>query len=146
MSFGFSAVDFLTVIQLAIQAQKRFADAPDEFRELQNEIMGLSRVLLDFADWKGSDSARKLSDDQHSRIKDAIQNCDQVLQDCIKLAKRYSELGQPSRKFSERTRRIQKRLQWEPQDAERLRSRLAAHVSVLNTLLSSLNRCVVRVY
>jgi hypothetical protein len=37
MSFGFSVVDFITVLQLVNQTRQRFVDAPEQFKAISEE-------------------------------------------------------------------------------------------------------------
>ena len=159
MSFGFSRIDFITVIQLSKKVRKQFVDAPKEFSELQKEwvnsavvqnrllinffsrIKGLSNVLRDLEDLEDVLSVQELSSEQKESLEDAKQGCTEVLLDLNKVAEKYSELDKASKKFDDRIRRVWKRLKWEPQDVQQLRSRLTSNITLLNTIQNSLLRC-----
>jgi predicted nuclease with TOPRIM domain len=159
MSFGFSTSDFIAVIQLSNKVRKQFIDAPNEFNALKNELVtnaivyddplidqflrikGLSNVLRDLEDLEGLTLARELNTEHRSRLKEVEQACTEVLQDLEEVAEKYSELEKTSKKFDDRVRRVWKRLKWEPEDVNQLRSRLTSSITLLNALHNSILRC-----
>ncbi len=157
MSLGVSVSDFATIVQLSGKVRKQFVNAPEEFKALQDELViaiivwriswltinrikGLSNVLRNFEDSEDLVSAQDLDSDRQSRLEDAIKGCTEVLQDLNKVAEKYSKLDKAQGKFN-KIQRIWKRLEWEPQDVNQVRSRLTSNILILDATYNDLLRC-----
>ncbi|SPO02027.1 uncharacterized protein DNG_04700 [Cephalotrichum gorgonifer] len=124
MSFGFSVGDFLAVIQLANKIRKQFLQAPEQFKDISNEVRNLSFALQD-AEIR-SDS---LSERQADRLHLIVDDCHSLLSQLESTLDRNSELKAPTK--GRTLKRFWKRLQWEPDDISELRDRMTRQISVL---------------
>ncbi|KAH8687250.1 hypothetical protein BGZ60DRAFT_438813, partial [Tricladium varicosporioides] len=136
MSFGYSVGDCITICQLANQLRERFANAPSQFKAISNEVIGLSNVLQDI---ERVVSQQVLTDWQKKALSSVLEECHNVL---IALGQVVDEnyYLNPSNVhgFRDKSRRVWKRLTWEPDDIQELRSRVALNVGLLSAFNGSL--------
>ncbi|PQE05385.1 hypothetical protein CJF31_00011154 [Rutstroemia sp. NJR-2017a BVV2] len=137
MSFGFSVGDFIAVIELANKVRKAFVDAPSQFKAISDEVRSLSIILLDV---EVVLSDRKLRNEQEAQLKQIEGGCRDVLDQLEHTLDEYNELKSDHGGVSKRTKRIWKRLKWEPEDIKQLRSRISTNIGLLNAFTSGLNR------
>jgi ElaB/YqjD/DUF883 family membrane-anchored ribosome-binding protein len=126
MSFGFSVGDFLAVIELANKIRRDFNGAPDQFKEIAQEVRTLSIVLQD-----ASVNAAQFSGDQADNFQTVLSSCHALLQRLEKVVDKWSDALQ--HKQGKIVQRIWKRLKWEPEEIRDLRSQLTSRVTLLHT-------------
>jgi hypothetical protein len=154
MSFGYSIGDFIAICQLASQLRERFADAPSQFKAISNEyvlannsqskpnrsyrVTGLSNILQDI---ERVLSQQVLTDWQKKALASILEECHNVLIALGKVVDENYHLN-PSNLhgFRDKSRRVWKRLTWEPEDIQELRSRVALNIGLLNAFNGSLIR------
>ncbi|KFZ02648.1 hypothetical protein V500_00038 [Pseudogymnoascus sp. VKM F-4518 (FW-2643)] len=129
MSFGFSIGDFIAAIELANRIRKEFVDAPSQFKAISDEVRSLSIVLQDVEDRL---SGPDLDDQQEKELRDITNSCGDVLSELKKTLDKYSELKSGYAGAGTRAKRIWKRLKWEPDDIQELRSRIIVNVTLWN--------------
>ena len=154
MSFGFSVGDLITVLNLANKIRKRFVDSPNQFGAISNEyvkfnrrlpsinnlinrVKGLSNILRDLED---ALPQRNLTDSQKANLADIEQACENVLRDLDKVIDTYCTLDTNPISVGHKSRKLWKRLRWEPDDMKDLRLRIVSNITALNAFDGSLIR------
>ncbi|KAF4983537.1 hypothetical protein FZEAL_1072 [Fusarium zealandicum] len=136
MSFGFSIGDFVAVGQLAHKIRKDFGGAPSQFKSLADETKTLSMVLQD-VDVTIADS--DLSAQQETNLQQAGETCQRVLEDLQRLGDKFSDMDSTQSGTRKSSRRVWKRLKWEPEEARELRDRISSSVTMLTTLMNQVS-------
>lgn len=75
---------------------------------------------------------RDLDKDQVVKLEEIRTSCQSLLIDLERILTKYIELSPPPNGPIKKTRRLWKRLKWEPNDVRELRSRITSNVSLLN--------------
>lgn len=103
-------------------------------------MTGLSNVLRDI---ERVLSQQVLTDWQKKALASVLEECHNVLIALSKVVDEnyYLNLSN-AHSFRDKSRRVWKRLKWEPDDIQELRSRVALNVGLLNTFNGSLMRCL----
>ena len=136
MSFGYSISDLIAVGQLANKVRRRFVDSPAQFRAISDEVKSLSNLLRDLDDMISDQS---LTQKHVVDMQDNLHACKNLLNDLDVTLDEYQILDKSGpTTLSAKSRRIWKRLKWEPADIAELRARLASHISLLNALLGTI--------
>lgn len=125
MSFGYSAVDFVALGQLAWKIYKACKNAPEGFKHVSQEVLSLHAVLREVEE---TYSATSLSAVQQSRLGIIGDGCRAVLEDLQSVLDKYNSLGT-------RTKRTWDRLGWASKDIAELRSRLGSNTVLLTTFM-----------
>ncbi|ETS78724.1 hypothetical protein PFICI_08577 [Pestalotiopsis fici W106-1] len=134
MSFGFGVGDFLTVIELANKIRRDFADAPDQFRQLTDEVRNLTTVLNDVLVLLDE---HDLSEKQTISLREIKDSCQHVLDDIKRVAEKYSTLVPQDTTVKRRAKRVWKRFKWDPNEARDLRSRITSNITVLQSFTAA---------
>ncbi|KAI9803499.1 MAG: hypothetical protein M1825_001842 [Sarcosagium campestre] len=137
MSFGFSLSDIIKVSELANKIRKEFVDAPSQFKAIADEVRSLSIVANDVEVLL---SDRELRIEQEAELKQIANGCRNVLNQLEHTLEEYDELKSGHGSVNKRAKRIWKRLKWEPEDIEQLRSRISTNIGLLNAFTSGLTR------
>ena len=93
MSFGYGVGDFLAVAKLAFRvytAYKDYQDAPEDFRNISDEIKSLN-IIVDRHKDGFQDTA--LNPDEEAQLREILQGCINVLGDFDGLRTKYMSLG-----------------------------------------------------
>ncbi|KAF7541629.1 hypothetical protein G7054_g471 [Neopestalotiopsis clavispora] len=130
MSFGFGVGDFLAVIKLGNDIRRDFADAPAQFQQITAEIRNLVIVL---GDVDVSLAAHDVSEEQNNNLNEIRESCRGVLEDSRKELIKYYSLESEGGSLHQRTKRIWRRVKWEPDDVRDLRGRITANIVALNS-------------
>ncbi|KAE8331625.1 hypothetical protein BDV39DRAFT_189592 [Aspergillus sergii] len=137
MSFGFSIGDFLAVIELANKIRKEFIDAPSQFKAIDDEVRNLSFILQDVeVDFSG----KELSDNQKSELRAITDSCRCVCDEIYEKINIYRVLESDHSTGLRRVVRVWKRLKWEPDDIQDLRTRISSNISLLNAFNGRITR------
>ncbi|KAL2014011.1 hypothetical protein VTN00DRAFT_1536 [Thermoascus crustaceus] len=139
MSFGCSVGDFITVFQHANKIRKQFVDAPRQFKGISDEIKSLSTVLRDIEDVL---TQRDLTSEQKAELDGIAKGCRHVLEQLDKELDKYMELDSSSKTLSGKSRRIWKRLKWDPKDIDEFRSRITSNIGLFNPFLGQITSSV----
>lgn len=136
MSFGFSVGDFLAVIHLVNKVRKDFVSAPDQFRQISNELRSLENTAHDVEVLL---SGRDLSPAHEQHLKEITKDCYIVLKDAQETVNKYSSLKSRGTGFTGKATRLWDRLQWEPDDVRDLRDRITLRVTSCTFFVEMLN-------
>jgi hypothetical protein len=77
-------------------------------------------------------SERDLSNHQKSYLEDIDQGCQNVLHELQRIIDKNTELSSGSGSVGKRIKRVWKRIKWDPEDINRLRSRINTNITFLN--------------
>ena len=136
MSFGYSIGDLIAVVQLANKVRRRFVDSPAQFRAISDEVKCLSNLLRDLDDMIPD---RSLTQKHVVDLQDNLHACKNLLNDLDITLGKYQVLDMSGpTTLNAKSRRIWKRLKWEPADIKELRARLASNISLLNAFLGTI--------
>ncbi|KAJ4229089.1 hypothetical protein NW759_003815 [Fusarium solani] len=136
MSFGFSAGDFIAVLQLVNKVRKDFQSAPSQFEDISNEVRSLSIVLSDV---DVTVSETELDAYQRSDLQHLVSSCRDVLETLEDTLDKYRDLHPGSGRLGSRVKRAWKRINWEPDDIRELRERITLNTTLLNTFLGGIS-------
>jgi hypothetical protein len=101
-------------------------------------VTGLSNVLQDI---EGVQSQQELTDWQKNALVPVLKECHNVLTALGKVVnENYCLKPSNSHSFRDKSRRVWKRVTWEPADVQELRSRVTLNISLLNAFNGSLIR------
>ena len=150
MSFGYGVGDFLAVGKLVWNVYRAYADAPEQFRDISQEILSLHIVIQKVEDQlgiSGSDAASGSlasgSQPQHvktlsTKDKDNLRVLYDGLQGIMKeldgLLKKYRNL--------ESGHNLIDRLKWGQEDLVRLREKIQSHMNFLTAFNGALMKSV----
>src|SRR5437667_7692142 len=100
MIFGFSPSDFIKVSELAWSVYKACKDAPEEFREIAQELSSVHITLREFQDEVNSPNSRlnKLDSKRENELKDILRNISDVLLQFQQIVTRYQSLSRKQKK------------------------------------------------
>jgi len=85
-------------------------------------------------------SERELTGQQSADLRDIADGCRNVLNELEKLLDKYRELGSGPESVGKRVKKVWKRLKWEPEDIQELRSRISTNIGLLNAFNGRLAR------
>ena len=108
-----------------------------------HRVTGLSNVLRDI---ERVLSQQVLADWQKKALASVLEECHNVLITLGKVVDENYYLNLSNvHSFRDKSRRVWKRLTWEPDDIRELRSRVALNVGLLNAFNGSLMRCLSKI-
>ena len=129
MSFGFGVGDFIAVSKLAWDVYTAYKDAPEDFRNISDEIKSL-HIIVDRSKDKFQDKA--LNSDEQVQLQEILQGCTNVLKDLDKLYIKYKSLGSAQGSSSRATDRIK----WRQENIAELRARLTSNTTLLSAFIA----------
>jgi len=129
MSFGFGVGDFLAVSKLALDVYTAFKDAPEDFRNVSDEIKSL-QIIVD--QQKGEFQNTTLNPDDETQLREILRGCTNVLEDLDKLHHKYMRMGSAQGSSSQAIDRIK----WSQENIAELRARLTSNTTLLNTFIA----------
>jgi hypothetical protein len=83
---------------------------------------------------------RELTSQQKTQLHDIANGCRSVLDNLDKTLDKYGELASVPESVGKRAKRVWKRLKWEPEDIQELRSRISSNITLLNAFNGQLTR------
>ena len=137
MNFGYGVGDFIAVSKLAWSVYTGYKDAPEDFRNISDEIK-LLHIIVDRHKDKFQD--KTLSLDEQTQLRDILQGCTNVLEDLDKLRIKYMRLGSAQGSSSQAIDRIR----WSQENIAELRARLTSNTTLLNTFIGSETAIIAR--
>jgi hypothetical protein len=106
-------------------------------------VTGLSNVLRDI---ESVQSQQELTDWQKNALVPVLKECHNVLVALGKVVdENYCLKPSNSYNFRDKSRRVWKRVTWEPVNVQELRSRVTLNIGLLNALNGSLIRCISKI-
>ncbi|KAF4632226.1 hypothetical protein G7Y89_g5909 [Cudoniella acicularis] len=132
MSFGFGIGDFLAVIDLATRIQREFANAPEQFKAISNELESLKVLLNDITDYLPT-LTEDNSTEEAEKLNIILASAQAVLKDLDALLVKYGSLE--TIRGTSRTKRIWQRLRFDSKDVSELRDRITSNVLMLQTFM-----------
>jgi len=129
MSFGVGVGDFLAVSRLALDVYTAYKDAPEDFRNISDEIKSL-HIIIDRNKDKFQD--KTLNSDDQIQLREILQGCTNVLRDLDKLHIKYMSLGSARGSSSQAIDRIK----WSQENISELRARLTSNATLLSVFIT----------
>ncbi|KAI9727372.1 MAG: hypothetical protein M1834_008443 [Cirrosporium novae-zelandiae] len=134
MSFGYGVGDIIATTKLAKELYERFADAPDEFKAIRNEINSLWIILENAVEAR---SRQALTDQQKEKLHTITIGCCSVLTDLYKKLNGLRNIQDP-KTLSDKSQAVWKRLKWDSKGVKDLRSRIISNITLLSAFNGSL--------
>ena len=131
MSFGFGVGDFLAVSKLALDVYTAYKDAPEDFRNISDEIKSL-HIIINRSKDKFQD--KTLNPDEQVQLREILQGCTNVLGDLDKLHTKYMSLG--SAQSAGSSSQAIDRIKWSQENIGELRARLTSNTTLLNAFIA----------
>ena len=129
MNFGFGVGDFLAVSKLALDVYTAFKDAPEDFRNVSDEIKSL-QIIVDRQ--KDEFQNTSLNPDDETHLREILRGCTNVLEDLDKLHHKYMRMGSAQGSSSQ----VIDRIKWSQENIAELRARLTSNTTLLNTFIA----------
>lgn len=98
-------------------------------------VKNLSHILLDL---EVVLNERSLTEPQKAKLHSLVEGCRNVLGDLDKVVEKYQSLGNNPKGLGGRSQRLWKKLKWEPDDIQELRSCITSNISLVNLFNGSL--------
>ena len=118
--------DIITISQLAVTVYTAYKDAPDDYKNISDEVESL-QILVDKAARHFKSTALDNSSRQEGQK--ALKGCKSVLEDLNSLIEKYNSSG------SSRTSQVLKRIKLGTEDIGSLRVRLISSTTLLNAFI-----------
>jgi hypothetical protein len=106
----------------------------------QSPTGGLSCLVNVLRDVDNVLPERELTSQQKTELNNVAKGCFNVLTELKETLERYQELDSDPNTFGRTSRRVWKRLEWEPEDIGELRSRITSNISWLNVFCGLLSK------
>ena len=129
MSYGYGVGDFIAVSKLAWDVYNAYKDAPEDFRNISDEIKSL-HIIVERNKVKFQDKTR--TPDEQVQLRDILQGCTNVLEDLDKLHTKYMRLGSAQGSSSQ----VIDRIKWTQENIGELRARLTSNTTLLNAFIA----------
>ncbi|KAI2709040.1 hypothetical protein CBS147332_6099 [Penicillium roqueforti] len=140
MSFGYSAGDFLAILKLANDLQRRFAQAPRQYKAITDEVESLSTVLHRIDGLDEND----FNTQQQDEINKAILGCHNVSLELEATLNKFGVLENNSTAhWKDTVRRAWKRIRWDQAEIDNFRSRVVSNISLFNNVVSNISQDLV---
>ena len=126
MSFGWGVGDIMTISGLAVQVYTAYKDAPDDYRNIADEVKSL-QIIVNKAAWHFKSST--LSQNSLQEGQQVLRGCQKVLEDLnFLIEKLYHSLADSANN----TNQVLRRIRLGTEDIATLRVRLISHTGLLN--------------
>ena len=125
MSFGYGVGDILAISALALKVVTAYKDAPEDYRNISDEVESLHIIINKAA--KHFESTT-LSDNSRQEGQKVLKGCKNVLEDLDTLIEKYNSLASASKSTSQ----VLKRIKLGTEDIATLRVRLISNTTLLN--------------
>ena len=93
MSFGYGVGDVMAISRLAFKVYTTCKDAPDDYRDILDEVKSLHIIIDNAAQYFKSTSFR---DDKRQEGQEVLRGCLNLLKDLDSLIEKYNSLAPPS--------------------------------------------------
>ena len=130
MSFGYGVGDIMAISGLALKVYTAYKDAPDDYRNIADEVKSLHIIIEEAAQHFKSTT---LSDRKQQGGKEVLEGCENVLKDLDALIKKYNALA------SANTSQVFRRIKLGTEDIVTVRARLTSNTTLLNSFIQRLD-------
>ena len=130
MSFGFGVGDIMAISGLALKVYTAYKDAPDDYRNIADEVKSLHIIIEEAAQHFKSTT---LSDEKKQGGKEVLEGCRNVLKDLDALIEKYNALA------SSNPIQVFRRIKLGTEDIVTLRARLTSNTTLLNSFIQRLD-------
>ena len=128
MSFGYGVGDIMAVSRLALKVYSAYKDAPDDYRNIADEVKSLHIIIEEAAR-----HFETLSNKKQQGGKEVLEGCQNVLKDLDALIEKYNALASADRSL------VFKRIKLGTEDIVTLRARLTSNTTLLNSFIQRLD-------
>lgn len=118
--------DFLAISKLAIQVRASYKDAPQNYRQISEEVKSLEIIINKAVQHFESNT---LSADDRQEGQEVLKSCASVLLDLNALVLKYNSLA------SAKKRQVFKKIKLGGEDITTLRARLTSNTGLLNAFI-----------
>jgi len=127
LSYGYGVGGFIAVSKLAWDVYTAYKDAPEDFRNISDEIKSL-HIIVDRH--KDNFQDKTLTSDEQVQLREILQGCTNVLDDKfhIKFIRLGSDQGSSSQAIN--------RIKWTQENIAELRAWLTSNTMLLNTFIA----------
>ena len=125
MSFGYGVGDIMAISGLALKVYSAYKDAPDDYRNISDEVKSLHIIINKAATHFDSTT---LSDSNRQDGQEVLKGCRNVLEDLDTLIIKYNSLASGSTSSSQ----VIQRFKLGTEDIATLRARLTSNTTLLN--------------
>ena len=130
MSFGYGVGDIMAISGLALRVYTAYKDAPDDYRNISDEVNSLHIIINKAARHFESNT---LSNEIQEEGKVVLEGCHNVLKDLDTLIEKYNVLASADRS------QIFRRIKLGTEDIVTLRARLTSNTVLLNSFIQRLD-------
>ena len=130
MSFGYGVGDIMAISGLALKVYTAYKDAPDDYRNIADEVKSLHIIINEAARHFGSTT---LSNQKQQDGKEVLEGCQNVLKDLDALIEKYNALASADRS------QVFRRIKLGTEDIVTLRARLTSNTILLNSFIQRLD-------
>ena len=130
MSFGYGVGDIMAVSRLALKVYTAYKNAPDDCRNIADEVKSLHIIIGEAAQHFESTT---LSNKKQQRGKEVLEGCQNVLKDLDALIEKYNALASADRS------QVFQRIKLGKEDIVTLRARLTSNTILLNSFIQRLD-------
>ena len=130
MSFGYGVGDIKAISGLALRVYTAYKDAPDDYRNISDEVKSLHIIINRVARHFESIT---LSSQIQQEGKEVLEGCQNVLKDLDALIEKYNALA------SANTSQVFRRIKLGTEDIVTLRARLTSNTVLLNSFIQRLD-------
>ena len=134
MSFGYGVGDVMAVSGLALKVYTAYKDAPDDYRNIADEVNSLHIIIEEAAQHFESTT---LSNKKQQRGKKVLEGCQNLLKDLDALIEKYNALA-PSNTNANASQ-VFRRIKLGTEDIVTLRARLTSNTILLNSFIQRLD-------
>ena len=130
MSLGCGVGDIMAISGLAVKVYTAYKDAPDEYRNISDEVESLYIIIQEAAQhFEGA----KLCDNTRQKGPKILKGCQNILEDLDALIIKYNSIASGS------TGRVIQRIKLGTEDISSLRIRLISNTGLLNGFIQRFN-------
>ena len=137
MSFGFGVGDIMAISGLAIKVCTAYKDAPDDYRNIADEVDSLHIIIEEAA--QHFDESTTLSTKKQQRGKKVLEGCQNVLKDLDALIDTYKALAPANANANANASQVFRRIKLGTEDIVTLRARLTSNTTLLNGFIQRLD-------
>ena len=134
MSFGFCVGDIMAISGLALKVYTAYKDAPDDYRNIADEVDSLHIIIEEAAQHFESTT---LSNKKQQRGKKVLEGCQNVLKDLDALIDKYNALAPANANAN--ASQVFRRIKLGTEDIVTLRARLTSNITLLNGFIQRLD-------
>ena len=135
MSFGYGVGDIMAVSRLALKVYTAYKDAPDDYRNIADEVKSLHIIIEEAA--RHFDESTTLRNKKHQGGKEVLEGCQNVLKDLDALIEKYNALAPVNANAN--AGQVFRRIKLGTKDIVALRARLTSNTTLLNSFIQRLD-------